>query len=47
MGGVSDAEQAGVVPALEAVDLDGEEFDLVPVCDLVHAVGEEGDYADE
>ena len=47
VGGVADAEQAGAVPAGEAVDLDGEKLDLVPVGDLVDAVGEEGDEADE
>ncbi len=47
VGGVADAEQAGAVPACEAVDLNGEEFDLVPGGDLVDAVGEEGDEADE
>ena len=47
MGGVSDAEQAGEMPAFESVDLNGEELDLIPVCDLVHAVGEEGDDADD
>ena len=45
MGGVADAEQAGAVPAREAVDLNGEKFDLVPVGELVYAVGEEGDEA--
>ena len=45
VGGVADAEEAGAVPAVETVDLDGEELDLVPVGDLVYAVGEEGDEA--
>ena len=54
MGGVADAEKAGAVPAGEAVDLDGEELDLVPVGELVYAgfvVGaagaEEGDEMDD
>ena len=33
------------MPAGEAVDLNGEELDLVPVGDLVDAVGEEGNEA--
>jgi hypothetical protein len=39
VGGVADAEEAGEVPAGEAIDLDGEEFDLGPVGDLVDSVG--------
>ena len=39
VGGVADAEEAGEVPAGEAVDLDGEKLDLVPVGELVYAVG--------
>ncbi len=42
MGGVAYAEEAGAVPAFETVDLDGEEFDLVPIGDLVYAVGKKG-----
>jgi hypothetical protein len=30
VGGVADAKEAGEGPAFEVVDLDGEEFDLVP-----------------
>ncbi len=42
MGGVADAEEAGGGPALEVVELDGEEFDLVPGVDgLSAAIGEE------
>ena len=47
MGGVSDAEQTGEIPAFKSIDLNGEEPDLIPVRDFVYAVGEEGDYADE
>ena len=42
MGCVSDAEEAGGAPLLKAVDLDGEELDLVPGVDLGGAAGEEG-----
>lgn len=31
------------MPAGEAIDLDGEKFDLVPVRDFVYAIGEKGD----
>ncbi|MCU1225786.1 MAG: hypothetical protein JWQ42_3879 [Edaphobacter sp.] len=37
VSGVSDAEEAGTVPAGEAIDLDGEELELAPVGDLVYA----------
>ena len=43
MSGVADAKEAGAVPAGEAVDLDGEEFDLIPIGDLIYAVGKRGD----
>ena len=39
VGGIADAEKAGTVPASEAIDLNGEEFDLVPVCEFVDTVG--------
>jgi hypothetical protein len=42
VGGVADAEEAGGVPVLEVVDLDGEELDLVPGGELADAIGEEG-----
>ena len=45
VGGVADAEQAGEDHCEEAVDLDGEELDLVPGVDLGGAAGEEGDDA--
>jgi len=45
VGGVADAEKAGAVPAGEVIDLDGEEFDLVPVSEIVYAVGKEGNEA--
>jgi hypothetical protein len=45
MGCVADAEQAGRAPVLKVVDLDGEEFDLVPGVDLGGAASEEGDDA--
>jgi hypothetical protein len=45
--GVADAEEPGEVPAVEDVDLDFEEFDLIPVGDLGYAVGEEGCDADD
>lgn len=37
VSGVADAKKAGEVPAGEAVDLDGEKLDLVPVGELIHA----------
>jgi len=43
VGGITDAEQARPVPARETVDLDGEQFDLVPVRQIVHSVREERD----
>ncbi len=43
VGGVADAEEAGDGPALEVVDLDGEEFDFVPGIELGGAVAEERD----
>ena len=42
VGGVADAEESGRGPLDEAVDLDGEELDLVPGVDLGGAAGEEG-----
>ena len=42
VGGVADAEQAGEPPALEVIDLDGEELDFVPGVELGGAAGEEG-----
>ena len=45
--GVADAEEAGEVPAVEDVDLDREELDLVPGGDLGDAVGEERRDADD
>ena len=47
VGGIADAEQAREVPALKTIDLNGEEFELSPVGDLVDAVGEEGDETGE
>ncbi len=47
VGGVADAEQSGEVPALETVDLDREQIELIPGSDLGDAVGEEGDEMDE
>jgi hypothetical protein len=47
VGGVADTEEAGAVPVLEAVDLNGEELDLVPVGELVYTVGEERNEARE
>ncbi len=41
VGGVSDAEQAGEPPAVEVIDLYGEELDLRPGVDLGGAAGEE------
>jgi len=35
--GIADAEQAGPGPFAEAVDLHGEEFDLLPILHLVDA----------
>ena len=43
VGGVADAKEAGAVPAGEAVDLDGQELDLIPIGDLIYAVGKRGD----
>ena len=37
MGGIADAKKTGAVPLGEAVDLYGEEFDLVPVGEFVYA----------
>jgi hypothetical protein len=37
VGSVADAEEAGTVPASEAVDLNGEELDLAPACELFDA----------
>ena len=45
MGRVSDAEQAGGGPLLEAVDFYGEELDVVPGVEGGGAAGEEGDDA--
>ncbi len=45
VGGVSDAEQAGGGPLLEAVDFYGEELDFVPGVEDGGAAGEEGDDA--
>ncbi len=45
VGGVSDAEQAGRGPLLEAVDFYGEELDFVPGVEGGGAAGEEGDDA--
>ncbi len=45
VGRVADAEQAGGTPVTKAIDLDGEEFDLVPGVDLAGADGEERDDA--
>jgi len=45
VGGVADAEKAGAVPAGEVIDLDGEELDLIPFGQFVHAIGKEGNEA--
>ena len=42
VGGIADAEEAGGVPALEMIDLDGEELDIVPGGDGGGAAVEEG-----
>ena len=40
MGRIADAEEPGAVPALEAIDRDGQQLDVVPGRDLADAVGE-------
>jgi len=42
MGGIADAKQAGKRPALEVIDLHGEQLDVIPGIDLGCATGEEG-----
>src|SRR5579883_2415961 len=37
---ISDAKQAGFVPLAQTINLDREQFYLVPVFDLLHAVAE-------
>jgi hypothetical protein len=47
MCGVADAEESGDTPVAEAVDLDGEELDLVPWIELGCAAFKEWDDSDE
>src|SRR5690242_12780477 len=40
MRGIADAKQAGLVPLLQPVDLDGEQLDVVEARDLIHAIAQ-------
>jgi hypothetical protein len=40
MGSITDAEQSGTMPPAQMVDLDGEEFHLVPIAQLLNAISE-------
>jgi len=41
VGGIADAQQPGLVPLLEPVDRNGEELDVVPGSNLLHAFSKE------
>ena len=42
VGGIADAKQTGTVPLLEAVDLHGQQLDLIPIVQLLDSVAEVG-----
>ncbi len=45
VGSIADAEQAGPMPGLKPVDGNGEQFDVVPIAELVDPIGEPGNEA--
>ena len=46
MRGIANAEQAGEMPPREVIDLHGEQLDLVPAIEFLHALAKERNHAE-